>query len=114
MIDALQTRGTSDKIYQDAQAENKDLSDIRGLSAVFDKYKLDALVIPTMANASLPAAIAGWPMVSPLIVVCGLSINLTADHPIPVHCSIGLLQSQLMSGEGSTTLRSFVYSSSIR
>lgn len=88
---AVQKLGTSSKMYRDLRDENKDLTD-RGLSAVFDEYQLDALVIPTEAKGSrTPAAIAGWPMVSlvrmHLFDAPGVRSRLEPDFDEPPRCS---------------------------
>lgn len=82
LIDAAtSTIGTSDRAYLDALAKAQELSTIRGLSAVFDEFQLDALVIPAdsfnsevatetkwwwprIAMSTSLAASAGWPIVS--------------------------------------------------
>lgn len=86
---AAQEKGPlTDKAYLDALAHGKKRAGAEGIDAVMDKYKLDALVAPSVSPAypidwlngdhflgasSGPAAIAGYPNIT---VPCGFSLGL--------------------------------------
>jgi amidase len=54
---------TIDQVYFDALAADKDLGQTRGIDATLKLFNLDALILPT-SEASTPAAIAGYPLVT--------------------------------------------------
>jgi amidase len=82
-----------DKTYRAALAKAKKLAGAQGIDAALKKYKLDALIAPTMGPAwftdwvngdhtaggsSSPAAVAGYPDVSvPAGLVHGLPVGLS-------------------------------------
>lgn len=56
---------TVDQAYFDALAADMDLGRTRGIDGALKKFNVDALVLPT-DQASGPAAIAGYPVVTGL------------------------------------------------
>ncbi|KAG2347190.1 amidase signature enzyme [Suillus weaverae] len=50
--------------YYAALAEDFDLGRRRGIDATLQKFKLDAIILPTDGKASKPAAISGYPIIS--------------------------------------------------
>lgn len=54
---------TVDQAYFDALAADKDLGQTRGIDGALKLFNIDALVLPT-DEASGPAAIAGYPLVT--------------------------------------------------
>jgi amidase len=82
-----------DGAYRKALKKCRELSRARGLDAVFDRYRLDAIVAPTggppwtidlvngyhfLGSSSTPAAVAGYPSVAvPAGYVFGLPVGIT-------------------------------------
>lgn len=50
--------------YFEALAFDKDLGQTRGIDAALQQFKLDALVLPAPGFTTVPAAIAGYPIVT--------------------------------------------------
>lgn len=50
--------------YFQALAFDKDLGQTRGIDAALQQFKLDALVLPAPGFTTVPAAIAGYPIVT--------------------------------------------------
>jgi amidase len=83
----------TDKAYLDAAAKNARLSRTEGLDALFDQYKLDAVVAPTggppwttdlvngdhfSGSSSTPGAVSGYPHINvPVGYTFGLPVGLT-------------------------------------
>jgi hypothetical protein len=65
-IDAVQSTGLDTAAYKAARGYSVEFGDTNGMGAVFDKYNLDAIAIPSEV-ATTPAAIVGWPIVSLLL-----------------------------------------------
>ncbi|EIW79617.1 amidase signature enzyme [Coniophora puteana RWD-64-598 SS2] len=55
---------TIDEAYHEALKKDLELGRNQGIDAALEKYNLDALILPKDANASKPAAIAGYPVIS--------------------------------------------------
>ncbi|KAI9437951.1 amidase signature enzyme [Lactarius indigo] len=55
---------TRDAAYFAALAADHDLGRTRGIDATLAEFKLDAIVLPTDVFASVPAAVAGYPVVT--------------------------------------------------
>jgi amidase len=53
-----------DDAYFAALAEDFDLGRTRGIDATLAQFNLDAIILPTDALAPLPAAIAGYPLIT--------------------------------------------------
>lgn len=53
-----------DKRYYAALKNIKEMGTTRGIDAVLEKHKLDALVLPANGYATRPAAIAGYPIIT--------------------------------------------------
>jgi amidase len=94
LFEAAENKGSLDeKEYRQARAANVRLSRTEGLDAVFDKYRLDAIVSPTMPPAwlidlvngdpavgtsSSPAAVSGYPSITvPIGYQHGLPVGLS-------------------------------------
>ena len=93
MEKALKKGPLTDKAYLKALATCRDLSRAKGLDAVMDKHRLDAVVAPTgappwtidlvdgdhfLGASSTPAAVAGYPSITvPAGYVFGLPVGLT-------------------------------------
>ena len=68
--------------YFDALAFDKDLGATRGIDAALKMFNLDALVLPAPGFTTVPAAIAGYPIVtgtwhSLLFMILGLNVSTT-------------------------------------
>jgi amidase len=94
LFEKSQARGPlSDKVYRDALAKEKSFASKQGIDAALKKYKLDALIAPTVGPAwvsdwingdhvagssSTPPAVAGYPDITvPAGFVHGLPIGLS-------------------------------------
>jgi amidase len=94
LFEKSQARGPlSDKVYRDALAKEKSLAGKQGIDAALKKYKLDALIAPTVGPAwvsdwvngdhvagssSTPPAVAGYPDITvPAGFVHGLPVGLS-------------------------------------
>ncbi|KAG1867539.1 amidase signature domain-containing protein [Suillus tomentosus] len=66
--------------YYAALAEDFDLGRRRGVDATLQKFKLDAIILPTDGTASTPAAISGYPIIS---VPLGFQPDNVDVLPIP-------------------------------
>ncbi|UJR20529.1 hypothetical protein I4U23_023656 [Adineta vaga] len=58
------TTNLQDLNYTAAIADNIDFVKNRGIDALFDQYKLDALIAPTEGYTSRPPAITGYPIIT--------------------------------------------------
>ncbi|KIP05450.1 hypothetical protein PHLGIDRAFT_25089 [Phlebiopsis gigantea 11061_1 CR5-6] len=63
LIESEATTGMNATYFQ-ALAFNKDLGRTRGIDAALQQFKLDALVLPAPGFTTVPAAIAGYPIVT--------------------------------------------------
>lgn len=61
---AQNTTNLSDPVYLNALANNIRLGRTEGIDATLQKYNLDALIAPGVAITSVPAALAGYPMIT--------------------------------------------------
>ncbi|HKT81982.1 MAG TPA: amidase family protein, partial [Vicinamibacterales bacterium] len=93
MLQAQKKGALTDRAYQDALARNHRLSQAEGIDAVLDKYKLDAIVAPTLSlpwktdllmgdhttgYSTTPAAVAGYPSITvPAGFFRGLPVGLS-------------------------------------
>ncbi len=52
--------------YFQSLADDKDLGATRGIDAALKEFNLDALILPAPGLTTVPAAIAGYPIVTGL------------------------------------------------
>ncbi|THH27687.1 hypothetical protein EUX98_g6506 [Antrodiella citrinella] len=71
---------TQDQAYFDALAADKDLGQTRGIDATLKKFNLDAILIPSN-DASGPAAIAGYPVITVPLGFQPASVALSPAEP---------------------------------
>jgi len=92
-IDAQSKGKLSEKIYQDALAKSKSLTQKHGIDATLKKHNLDLLIAPTvqpawkqdwvngdhyLGSATSPAAVSGYPHITlPMGYVHGLPVGLS-------------------------------------
>ncbi len=97
MIQAEAKGPLTEKVYLDALAKNRQLSQAEGIDAVIQKYKLDAVVAPAggpawltdlvigdhdIGGSSTPAAVAGYPNIAlPAGFARGLPIGISFFGP---------------------------------
>ncbi|KXN81982.1 hypothetical protein AN958_03329 [Leucoagaricus sp. SymC.cos] len=63
LIESEATKGFN-ATYFDALAADHDLGSTRGIDAVLQEHKLDALVLPATGFTTVPAAIVGYPIIT--------------------------------------------------
>lgn len=63
LIESQATTGRNASFFQ-ALAFDKDLGATRGIDAALKQFNLDALVLPAPGFTTVPAAIAGYPIVT--------------------------------------------------
>ncbi|CAE6496392.1 unnamed protein product, partial [Rhizoctonia solani] len=69
--------------YHESLRQNQILARDRGIDATLENYGLDALLLPSNLNTTLPAAIAGYPMVSGKILLVPLGFHPDDTKPFP-------------------------------
>jgi amidase len=68
LVESQATTGRNAAYFQ-ALAFNKDLGATRGIDAALKKFDLDALVLPAPGFTAIPAAIAGYPIVTGTVAI---------------------------------------------
>ncbi|TCD65458.1 hypothetical protein EIP91_002672 [Steccherinum ochraceum] len=71
---------TQDQAYFDALAADKDLGQTRGIDGALKKFKLDALLLPSIVSSG-PAAIAGYPVVTVPLGFQPANVTLSPAEP---------------------------------
>lgn len=74
-----------DDAYFAALAKDFDLGRTRGIDAVLSQFNLDAIILPTDAQAHLPAAIAGCPLISVPLGFRADDVEVLPATPSPLH-----------------------------
>ncbi|KAG2134786.1 amidase signature domain-containing protein [Suillus clintonianus] len=74
-----------DDAYFAALAEDFDLGRTRGIDAALTQFNLDAIILPTDAMASQPAAIAGYPLISVPLGFQPDDVEVLPAVPSPLH-----------------------------
>jgi amidase len=74
-----------DDAYFAALAKDFDLGRTRGIDAVLSQFNLDAIILPTDAQAHLPAAIAGYPLISVPLGFQADDVEVLPATPSPLH-----------------------------
>ncbi|KAG1888408.1 amidase signature domain-containing protein, partial [Suillus subluteus] len=71
--------------YFAALAKDFDLGRTRGIDATLVQFNLDAIILPTDALAPLPAAIAGYPLISVPLGFQPDDVEVLPETPSPLH-----------------------------
>ncbi|KAG1837829.1 amidase signature domain-containing protein [Suillus subluteus] len=79
------TIGLVDDAYFAALAKDFDLGRTRGIDATLAQFNLDAIILPTDALAPLPAAIAGYPLISVPLGFQPDDVEVLPETPSPLH-----------------------------
>ncbi|KAG1854019.1 hypothetical protein F4604DRAFT_1686207 [Suillus subluteus] len=74
-----------DDAYFAALAKDFDLGRTRGIDATLAQFNLDAIILPTDALAPLPAAIAGYPLISVPLGFQPDDVEVLPEMPSPLH-----------------------------
>ncbi|KAG1885415.1 amidase signature domain-containing protein [Suillus subluteus] len=74
-----------DDAYFAALAKDFDLGCMRGIDTTLAQFNLDAIILPTDALAPLPAAIAGYPLISVPLGFQPDDIEVLPETPSPLH-----------------------------
>lgn len=74
-----------DDAYFAALAEDFDLGRTRGIDATLAQFNLDAIILPTDALAPLPAAIAGYPLITVPLGFQPDDVEVLPVKPSPLH-----------------------------
>ncbi|KAG1878863.1 hypothetical protein F4604DRAFT_1923543 [Suillus subluteus] len=74
-----------DDAYFAALAKDFDLGCMRGINATLAQFNLDAIILPTDALAPLPAAIAGYPLISVPLGFQPDDVKVLPEMPSPLH-----------------------------
>ena len=82
-IDAVQSTPLTSQIYIDARAANLRLGATDGLEAVFDRFNLTVVAIPSSVASSI-AAIVGWPIVRLSPFVLSTFVDETVQATVPI------------------------------
>ncbi|KAG2076379.1 amidase signature enzyme [Suillus decipiens] len=74
-----------DDAYFAALAKDFDLGRTRGIDGTLAQFNLDAIILPTDARASVPAAIAGYPLISVPLGFQPDDVEVLPATPSPLH-----------------------------
>ncbi|OAX42252.1 amidase signature enzyme [Rhizopogon vinicolor AM-OR11-026] len=74
-----------DDAFYAALAEDFDLGRTRGIDATLQKFRLDAIILPTDGVASEPAAIAAYPIISVPLGFQSDTVEVSPNPPAPLH-----------------------------
>ncbi|KAF9264070.1 amidase signature enzyme [Marasmius fiardii PR-910] len=89
LIAAQQTNGFN-ATYQQALAFDHELGRTRGIDAALKAHKLDALVLPATGFTTVPAAIAGYPIVTVPLGFFPNNVTIGSAGPLTVYPAPGV------------------------
>ncbi|KAG7098340.1 hypothetical protein E1B28_000300 [Marasmius oreades] len=89
LIASQRTNGF-DAAYQQALAFDHELGRTRGIDAALHEHKLDALVLPATGFTTVPAAIAGYPIVTVPLGFFPNNVTIQSAGPLTVYPAPGV------------------------
>ncbi|KAF5324990.1 hypothetical protein D9619_009555 [Psilocybe cf. subviscida] len=89
LIESQATTGRNATYFQ-SLAFDKDLGATRGIDAVLKAHKLDALVLPAPGFTTVPAAIAGYPIVTVPLGFYPKNVTIQSAGPLTVYPAPGV------------------------
>ncbi|KAL5498069.1 hypothetical protein ACEPAH_3000 [Sanghuangporus vaninii] len=89
LIESETTSGFNATFFQ-ALAFDKDLGATRGIDAALQEHKLDALILPAPGFTTVPAAIAGYPIVTVPLGFYPDNVTIQSAGPLTVYPAPGV------------------------